>query len=935
MKKNYLIYLYYFLSGFITLVLQILWQRKLLFIFGGTIYSISILLSVWMLGLAIGSIIFNKISSKIKKPIFTFFVTQIVILVYALLLYPIFYLINGIDSIIFLFQNNNLSLFLKTIIIFLALIIPTSLIGMSLPLLSMVVQKEKISTLYAFNTLGSVIGSFLTGFLFLAIAGYNITMLLTIIIGLVIYITAIFILKDSSYIEKNNESENIYKIDISEKSYKLFFILLPILFFLSGFTSLSYEILYNRILLYFTGNNTYCFTIIVSIFIGGIFAGSFVYSLVRKHIKSPVFIFAVFELIIGLWNVILPQHSNLINDFIVNIKSIITLNFLFLIFIRIFSSLLLIFVPAFLFGFIFPLVIDIFISINNSYKKEKNVSILYFFNTIGSVLGPLVTGFILIDLFQISLTLRIIALINILIFIIISLIYILYNTFNIKYLFLTLLFLFTLIIAFNFDKDIKISKIAAKTLKSDDVIYYKEGVFGTVSVSKRYNGILHLKINGVGEVPTDYNSIKVFRMLAYLPFVIKENPKSILTIAFGAGITYGSICNIASLEKKVNIEICKDVLDAGYLFSEWNHNVLDKYKDTIKISDGRYFVEKTKDKYDLIVSDSTHPIASDSWVLYTKEFYSHCKEKLNKDGLMVQWVPLHLLSLKDYKIILSTFSSVFKEVSLFVTNEYSIITGSDTKIKLNKDSFENLLLNEKVRKDLISVNLSDFKEFYYSNIFNTQEIKNFCKSSEIAKDDYSPLQFAESRTINKDTRIEIFEEFVKWVENNEKDIVKKDILITILKSNIYYFKKDNIQRLLFLDKKYKEHQEKNILIKEIEYQYNISKEGVSYYFSIPENIQKYLLNPTKENIELIETLCKILKEDNNLELLKGILYYKTNKWDEALQVFLDNHKRKRTPDTYKNIIIMLRRMKKNEEANRYLREAKSIYGEKWGDDIKD
>ena len=72
MKKKYLLYLYYFISGFITLIFQILWQRKLLLIFGGTIYSIAILLSVWMLGLSIGNIIFNRVSHKIKRPIFLF-----------------------------------------------------------------------------------------------------------------------------------------------------------------------------------------------------------------------------------------------------------------------------------------------------------------------------------------------------------------------------------------------------------------------------------------------------------------------------------------------------------------------------------------------------------------------------------------------------------------------------------------------------------------------------------------------------------------------------------------------------------------------------------------------------------------------------------------------------------------------------------------------
>jgi len=381
-----------------------------------------------------------------------------------------------------------------------------------------------------------------------------------------------------------------------------------------------------------------------------------------------------------------------------------------------------------------------------------------------------------------------------------------------------------------------------------------------------------------------------------------------------------------SIKENLTIEKSKN-----HLYFE---SILEKYKDTIKINDGRYFVEKTKEKFDLIISDSTHPIASDSWVLYTKEFYAHCKNRLTTDGIMVQWLPLHLVPLEDYKTILATFSAVFKECSLFITNEYSIIVGSSNPIIISPQAFNNLIQNEVIKKDLMSVNLSEFKDFYYSEIFNTAKIKEFCKGARIATDDFSPLQFAEARTINKDTRIEIFEKFIDFINNNEKDQIKKDILITILTSNIYYFKKQDIERLFFLDRKYKEFLEKNILIKEIEYQYNITKDAVSYYFCIPDNIQKFLLNPTEDNVKKIEKLCNIIKGDNNLEILRGILYYKTKRWDEALSVFINNHKRKKSPDSYKNIILMLKRMNRDKEAELYLNEAKKLYREKWGDDIK-
>ena len=114
------------------------------------------------------------------------------------------------------------------------------------------------------------------------------------------------------------------------------------------------------------------------------------------------------------------------------------------------------------------------------------------------------------------------------------------------------------------------------------------------------------------------------------------------------------------------------------------------------------------------------------------------------------------------------------------------------------------------------------------------------------------------------------------------------------------------------------------------YQFNNAKEAVSYNFCFPEVIQNYLQNPTKENINEIEELSKIIPDDNNIQLLRGILYYKDNRWNEALEVFLQSHQREKSPDTFSNVIIMLRRMGRHNEADVYLNQARTIYGEKWG-----
>ena len=156
-------------SGLFGLALQVIWQRQLFLIFGGTTYSVAIILCAWMLGLAAGSYGGGKVAGRTKSPTKLFCYTQILIAGYVLASSFLFRGLNLLDGKIFILQQDKtaLSMIVRIVVTTLILLIPTTLFGAGLPILTKAIGKKYIPGLYYLNTFGSVAGALLVTFLLL------------------------------------------------------------------------------------------------------------------------------------------------------------------------------------------------------------------------------------------------------------------------------------------------------------------------------------------------------------------------------------------------------------------------------------------------------------------------------------------------------------------------------------------------------------------------------------------------------------------------------------------------------------------------------------------------------------------------------------------------------------------------------------------------
>lgn len=789
-KSKSLILILFASAGFSSLVFQVVWQRELSIVFGGAIHSTAVILSSYMAGLALGSLLFGRVAAKRPDRMRLFGILQLALAAAGLALIFLSPLFDAVSRAVFPVFGTAPGVYhaIVALLAFLILLVPTTLIGGMFPVLIAEMESLKegnsVGRLYTVNNIGCVAGSVVCGFILIRAFGASASAAAAAAIAVATGIAAVMA-KDGKA-STSADSSDLFTVenDIKPAYIRPLRTIMIVLFVISGFTSLSYELLYNRTITYFVGNNTYSFTILVSIFILGLAAGSALFSFalrMKAKLSTLVAVFAAAQMCAALYHILMPSWTASLNSSLMEMRFDLGYDSLAaLYFVKGSGAAFTVFVPAMIFGFIYPLVFRIYFGAEGSVTPEK-AGLLSAVNTFGTAAGPVVTTFAVVAIAGVSGAMRFNALISVFIACAAIILYFasakkISGTLRTA---LCCLAAFTVILIFTVSLENTLGKKAALASSSDRLLFYKEGVFGTVSVAQKTSGVKEIRINGVGEVPTDHDSMRAFRMLAHIPFTVVDAPKSVLSIAFGGGITFGSISQHA-LPSAVCVEICRDVLDAAPIYDAENHGVYKNPNVRIVIMDGRKYVASTSEKFDLITSDSTHPASYDSWILYTKEFYRSCRDHLNKGGVFAQWVPLHDLSVRDFKTVLKTYSSQFAYSSLYLTNSYTVIIGSDSPIEPKQENFSAMAKNAVIADELSKVNITSVADIQRFLLMKNDDLRAYASDGMLADDDHTPLQFTESRSFSRNTIVDNFDAFRAFIAKEKPAGVDAAYLDTYL-----------------------------------------------------------------------------------------------------------------------------------------------------------
>jgi spermidine synthase len=772
--KGIIIALFFF-SGFTSLLYQVVWLKMLTLVFGNTAYAVSTLLAAFMAGLALGSYLFGRIADRIISPVRLYGFLEGLIGIFALTSPWIF---KGIEPLyVYFYRASGASGFsfsiFQFILCFFTLLLPTTLMGGTLPLMVRHFIRNyesvgfKTGYLYAINTFGAVAGTFVTGFILILAFGLKVSIFMGSIANYLIFIVA-FVLsrKPGAAMDTLKEAPVIngkLKPALAAEDYQLLF-----LFFLSGAAALAYEVLWTRILLLHLGSSVYAYSLMLTIFLIGLTLGSFLFGHLVDRIKNCALLFAFLEAGIGFYLLIQLGQFGHLSELMGNLSELMgTPSYAKKILISFMAAGQVLLIPTLFMGAIFPVIVKLYS------QKIKNIGRdigrLYSANTVGCIIGSLAAGFLLIPWVGVQRSLLIIATVNLLIGIYILLMY-QRKRFVFSLISASILLIFFCAYYFVYDKDSIILKAGVfNPAEGRKVLYYSEDVYATVTVEE-INEVrgkwLSLSMNGVNVAGTSADLVCIQKMQGHLPLLLHPNPEKVLHIGFGSGGTAWAVSN-HPVKEIVIAEISRGVTEAAdKYFKGVNHSILRDPRVKVTYCDGRNFLLTSKEKFDVILNDSIHPRYAGNGSLYTYDYYKLCRSRLKENGIISQWLPLYSLSEDNFKMILKSFQRVFPHTSVWyinsTINSFTIVIGQLGNEGISLQQMKDRLSNPEVKSDLQKIGANTPYKILDYFMFHDEDVRKFVGQVPLHTDDHPYIEYLASKIINRE---------YSWYLNLE-DIVK-------------------------------------------------------------------------------------------------------------------------------------------------------------------
>ncbi|HEY91353.1 MAG TPA: hypothetical protein G4O07_05915 [Dehalococcoidia bacterium] len=783
----------FFFSGAAGLIYEVVWQRMLTLVFGSTTFATATILATFMGGLALGSFYFGRLADKHPKPLKLYAYLEAGIGVYAVLV-P--FLFSGLTSVyVSIHQSLHTAPYImdliKFILSFLILLVPSFLMGGTLPVISKLFARKLdslgwgIGSLYGINTFGAVVGTFTAGFFFIITLGVKEAAYVAVAVNIIIAGAALLLNKvpipDEASIQpgsppqtKKRKTGRVAARKSGRSVYPgyVFHVVLAV-YALSGFCALAYEVLWTRSLVFFLHSTTYAFTIMLTTFLFGMALGSFVFGRFMDRTKNLLNWLALIEVLIGLFAMLsiwgFSGLDSLITTFYQSDSWVVH------VIARYAGSFLIMFVPTLLMGIAFPLVSKIYTQSQD--KLGRYVGNVYSVNTLGSVLGSFVAGFVVIPLIGITGGIVLIASLNLALGVAVLLANPLVRS-QLKQVALagTAVVIVVCSLTIPAGKPVTLHSPVFGDIKyGGEVLFYKEGVEATVTVHQLppdpFDGGIYrlIEVDGVNVAGTHPMLRLTQKLQGHLPLILyKASTGEDVRKAFILGLasgesSYSITCH--DIDGVDCLEIVGTERESVVYFSEVNRDILNNPKFSLTVDDARDYLMATEETYDVIESDTTHPELSIN--LFTREYFQLASDNLSENGILSVWLPLYNASEVTFKMLLQTFQSVFPHTTIWYTTNYptrhALLIGSKAELKLDFQILQDELENPLVSESLGEVGLNDVFTLLSSFVTDETMIREYVGDTPVNSDNHPYLAYYMPKQKMRDDQVipgilEIFNE---------------------------------------------------------------------------------------------------------------------------------------------------------------------------------
>ncbi len=687
----------FFLSGVTGLVYELLWVRLLYQAFGSTIQSVTTVVAAYMGGLGLGAWLFGRRADRHPRPAALYGALEIAIGIFGLVSPAVLGLAHrlyiGLASSLQL--HGSVSVALRFGVAALVLLVPTTLMGGTLPVLTRAfmggdraILKRSLALLYGLNTLGAVAGTALAGFFLIEFVGIRASLWAAAAVSLGIGVAALR-LPGSAGDPEVDPVREFGPPPPPPQSATLRRVAL-VLLALTAFASLLDEIAWTRVLIMVVGSSTYAFTLVLLVFLLGIGLGSAFVA--RRSAVRPVGpadaglaqgITGAGAALILLFFAALPRYVIAVfgNDGFGAGARLLLLGV---------AVAAVVFIPAVGMGLSFPLLTDL--SARRDAARAADVGQAYAFNTLGSITGAVLTGFVLVVALGTETTLRVGLVINAMAALALAGLAARgvaegsseYRALRGRVLAAGALASLTLGTAIGAPGwttrliDLGPTIYAREPMdavrrqafldhRGSRLLAFQEGRNATVSVWEALSGRT-LRVNGKVDA-SDQGDMNTQIMAGLTAAGARPYPRSALVIGFGSGVTTRVLADVPGIRSVRVVEIEPAVLQVGRFFADVNQTILARPTVAAEVDDARSALQLGSERYDVVVSEPSNPWVAGVATLYTPEFFRIVRARLTDGGVFCQWLQLYQLPVSVVAGIVTNLRQVFPHVEVwFSTN---------------------------------------------------------------------------------------------------------------------------------------------------------------------------------------------------------------------------------------------------------------------------
>jgi spermidine synthase len=750
-------------SGCSALIYEVVWYQLLQLAIGSTSVSLGILLATFMGGLCIGSLWFPRLRLT-GHPLRVYAAIEAGLAICAILVQFGLPLLNRLY--ITGAEHGFPGMLLRGLFAAICMLPPTILMGASLPAIVRWIKRtpDDVSWwgyLYGGNTAGAVFGCLLAGFYLLRI--YNmatatwVAAAINLTVAAISYLIGGFAPAGSSG-DDESADENI------DSNWPVYLTIA-----LSGATALGAEVVWTRLLGMLLLATVYVFSIILAVFLTGLALGSAAgSSLLRKLNARAALGWCQVLLCLGIaWTGytiihVLPfwtddslQTHNAWRMYGLDLK-------------RCVWAIL----PATLFwGASFPFACA---AISKRGKDSARVAGgVYAANTLGGIAGALLVSLVLIPWIGTHQSERVLLIVAALSGLVILVPMLRRSFAGVASLAAAMLIAGYLTWSMGPipGELIAYGRRMGVNAGMSQILYTAEGRNSSVAISQWNNGTIYVNVNGHVEATTEIFDMKLQRMVGHLPALLHPDPKSVLGIGFGAGVSAGTFTRYPGIQKITICEIEPVIPPASTrFFGPQDYRVALNPKTHIVFDDARHYLMTTTETFDIIASDPLDVFVKGTAALYSKEYFEAVKRHLNPGGMFTLYVPLYETDQPTIKSELATFFDAFPYGSVWANTRdglgYDMVfMGQIGPLKINLDEVEQRIDRpdyDLVRDSLRDIDVGNLFDLFSTYTGSAADLKPWTHGAQINTDGDLRLSYLAGWGINSNIEDYLYRQMLSY-----------------------------------------------------------------------------------------------------------------------------------------------------------------------------